>query len=60
VIETDAAIAEIHANSESFDPKAELSFKYLQVKQLADCPPFLLKRCANMLHSVTPHVFNAL
>lgn len=34
VLETDAAIAEIHANSESFDPKSELSFKYLQVRAL--------------------------
>lgn len=33
VIETDAKIADIHANSESFDSKAELSFKYLQVRQ---------------------------
>jgi hypothetical protein len=30
VIETDAKIADIHANSDS---KAELSFKYLQVRQ---------------------------
>lgn len=32
-VETDARVAEIHANSEKFDPKAELSFKYLQVKR---------------------------
>jgi hypothetical protein len=31
VIETDARVAEIHANAEVFDRKAELSFKYLQV-----------------------------
>lgn len=36
VIETDARIADIHANSESFDPKSELSFKYLQV-DLCSC-----------------------
>jgi hypothetical protein len=34
VVETDAKVAEIHANSESFDSKAELSFKYLQVCDL--------------------------
>jgi hypothetical protein len=33
VIETDQKIADIHANSESFDSKAELSFKYLQVRR---------------------------
>jgi hypothetical protein len=31
VIETDDKVAEIHKNSETFDSKAELSFKYLQV-----------------------------
>lgn len=31
VIETDERVAEIHANAEVFDRKAELSFKYLQV-----------------------------
>lgn len=31
VIQEDARIGEIHNNSESFDSKAELSFKYLQV-----------------------------
>lgn len=31
VVETDARVAEIHANAETFDHKAELSFKYLQV-----------------------------
>ncbi|KAF6252255.1 phosphate transporter [Scenedesmus sp. NREL 46B-D3] len=33
VIETDERVAEIHANAEVFDRKAELSFKYLQVWQ---------------------------
>jgi hypothetical protein len=33
VIETDERVAEIHANAEVFDRKAELSFKYLQVRQ---------------------------
>jgi hypothetical protein len=33
VIEEDTKIADIHANSESFDSKAELSFKYLQVRK---------------------------
>lgn len=31
VLETDARVAEIHASTETFDSKAELSFKYLQV-----------------------------
>ncbi len=31
VVETDERVAEIHANSEQFDNKAETSFKYLQV-----------------------------
>jgi hypothetical protein len=31
VIEEDAKIGGIHANSERFDTKSELSFKYLQV-----------------------------
>jgi hypothetical protein len=31
VIEEDAKIGDIHANSERFDTKSELSFKYLQV-----------------------------
>lgn len=31
VIEDDATIHELHANSERFDPRTELSFKYLQV-----------------------------
>jgi hypothetical protein len=34
VVESDAKVAEIHANSETFDSKAELSFKYLQVRDL--------------------------
>jgi hypothetical protein len=37
VIETDAAIADIHANSERFEPKSELSFKYLQVRGWVCC-----------------------
>ena len=32
VVETDERVAAIHANSESFDSKAETSFKYLQVR----------------------------
>lgn len=31
VIEEDANIADIHANSECFEAQSELSFKYLQV-----------------------------
>jgi sodium-dependent phosphate transporter len=31
VVETDERVAQIHANSEQFDSKAETSFKYLQV-----------------------------
>jgi hypothetical protein len=31
VVEHDTRVAEIHANSETFDSKAEASFKYLQV-----------------------------
>jgi hypothetical protein len=31
VIDTDERVAEIHANAEMFDRKAELTFKYLQV-----------------------------
>lgn len=31
VVQTDERVAEIHANAEMFDRKAELSFKYLQV-----------------------------
>jgi hypothetical protein len=33
VVEDDSRVAEIHANSENFDTKAEASFKYLQVSR---------------------------
>jgi hypothetical protein len=35
VVQTDERVAEIHANAEVFDRKAELSFKYLQVRPCA-------------------------
>lgn len=37
VIQEDARIGEIHNNSETFDSKAELSFKYLQVRFSGPC-----------------------
>lgn len=43
VVDTDQRVAELHANSEQFDSKAETSFKYLQVRtgctaRFSSCP----------------------
>ncbi len=36
VVEEDPIVAAIHENAEVFDPKAEYSFSYLQVRTLYD------------------------
>ena len=43
-IETDKDVAEVHANTELFDPRAEHVFTYLQVPGWMGCPDGLRSR----------------
>lgn len=49
VVEEDQTIADLHAASERFEPKSELSFKYLQVRAVVCCAALLWMRvCGNI------------